>query len=121
MGSKRRRITRRGRARSFIRRRAASKKKIPLAPVIGLVGTVLGAKHPFAADGDTMVSKLMAGDMSGAAKDFAPAFTGMADGKMHWGTLLATWAPLFVGVGIHTAASKLGVNRALSGVPFVNV
>ena len=120
--TKRRKASRRSRARSYFKRRASSKKKIPLAPVIGLLGTVMSAKHPYAGDGDTMVAKLIGGDMKGAMNDLSPAFTGIAGGKMHWGTLAGTWAPVIVGCLIHKyVGGSLGVNRMIKNVPFVNV
>lgn len=113
-----------------VKRRMAKKKKrrisrtIPLAPVIGIVGTFATAKHPWAAPGDTFVHKLVEGNWGGALEDVPGAFLGIdADGKIHPDTIFNTWSPLFLGFGIHWLAGLLGVNRVLgrAKIPLIRV
>ena len=112
-----------------VKRKMAKKKRrrtsrtIPLAPVIGLIGTVATAKHPWAASGDTMIHKVFDGNLEGAVNDIPGAFLGIADDGLHWDTLVHTWSPLFVGFGIHWIAGLMGINRVLgrAKIPLIRV
>lgn len=116
---------------SFPRRRRRSfrpyhkaKRKIPLAPMIGLAATIISAKHPYASAGDTMSGKLIAGDFKGAMADIPGAFMGVTnDGKFHLDTVVATWTPLIAGVLIHkfVGGRPLNVNSAIKNVPYINI
>jgi len=88
---------------------------IPIAPVLGLTGTLLG---------NGVVEKAMAGDYSGALSWARYNITGVyGDGTFNPAGLIQNWMPTIIGVGVHIAASKLGVNRMLANakVPYVRV
>ena len=96
------------------------KQKIPLGPVLGLVGTVLSARHPWASEGDTVVSKLIKGNFEGALNDLPAAFLGVTPKGIDWATITRTWAPTAVGIGIHLSVGRFA-NKYLRKVPYVNI
>lgn len=96
-------------------------RKIPLAPTLGLIGTVLSARHPAAGEGDTLVYKLTQGNMQGALNDVSGAFLGVdANGNISWETIVRTWSPLAIGIGLHMTLGRFA-NKYLKKVPYVNI
>lgn len=111
-----------------MQRHASGKgKKIPLAPVIGA-----------AISGWLVLQKVMkyvndpgyAGDASRAIGDLAANTLGFADDGSGnytfswnniWHGLGPDFIPLAGGVLIHKGASKFGVNRAISAVPWFSI
>ncbi len=104
----------------------SSKRKIPLAPVIGGIVTGYMALSKIARfAGDTAYSSPGA-----ALNDLAMATIGMSkDGSgkyaFSWETLmnglLPDFIPLGIGVGAHIVASKTGANRAIAAVPWFSI
>jgi hypothetical protein len=43
------------------------------------------------------------------------------DNKVHLDALIKGWTPILGGIILHKIANKTGLNRALSGIPFVNI
>lgn len=88
------------------------RKKIPLAATAGLIGAVL-----------PLVDKAIKGDLTGAGKAAVRNFTGVKieEGKFDPSFLWHGLLPIAIGAGISMAASKLGLNRYLQGVPFVKI
>lgn len=84
-------------------------RKIPLAATAGLVSSILPA-----------LSNLVAGNFEGAAQEFG-YFAGATPGGFNFGVMAAKILPIIAGAGVSMAASKLGLNRYLSGIPFVKI
>lgn len=83
---------------------------IPLALTGGLVGS-LSTKAP---SGNTIIGRIMKGDIEGAAYDAKEIYTGVdANGQFQIEFLKKGWLPIIIGAVLHIAASKLGINRAL--------
>jgi hypothetical protein len=113
-------------------RRMAKKKyhrrggfTLPIAPVAGIVGGIAMAKHPWAAEGDTIINLAMRGDLQNAFKSIGPAFTGFDDrGNFHLDAVLKVYGPMVLGAVIHwVVGGKLGINRMLgrAKVPIIRI
>jgi hypothetical protein len=100
------------------RRRGA--RRIPLALVGGIAGTVLGGHcNPE----DTTIARLQKGDFPGAAVRVIQNFTGYNLDGQGWNWQWINWEPLVAGIIVHKAASLLGVNRAIgrTKIPLINI
>ncbi len=93
---------------------------LPVAPIAGAIG----AFATQAPSGRSLVSDLSSGNYSGFLYDAKELFTGVdANGKFRADWLMKTYAPLAIGLAVHIAASKLGLNRLLgrAKVPVLRV
>lgn len=92
---------------------ARRKFTIPVALVGGVVGM------PAVQRG---VSNLLAGDINGLMRNLSQ-IVGVDQGKFNPERLKENLVPLAIGVGVHIAARKLGVNRMLgqAGVPILRI
>jgi hypothetical protein len=97
------------------RRHRRGKTKIPLAPIIGLAGTVLGGK------GETTLSLIQGGNFAGALYRTCINFTGYDPATGNWNWQSMNLEPLLVGCAVHWAAGKFGLNRAIRKIPAVNI
>ena len=101
-----------GGSRRAVRRR--SQTTMPIAVVGGLAAGLI-----------TPAQFAMAGDFNSAGRLLVSSYTGydMGTGQFNMANLRMGLAPLLVGFLVHTAASKLGINRALgrARIPFVRV
>lgn len=90
---------------------------IPLAVVAGMVPGIMEGKRYF----DVAYPRSQA--IPNFFKGLAAAYTGYDADSQSWSlTRMKTGAlPLLAGVLVHRVANKLGVNRALSGIPFVRI
>lgn len=65
------------------------------------------------------------GGISGAASGMCAALTGWdtTSGSFDWKLMWHGTFPILIGIGVHKAASKLGINRMLAkaGIPFFRV
>lgn len=85
------------------KKRRSGRRKIPLAATAGLIGAVL-----------PMVGLAIGGDFEGAGKALVAGFTTPAG-------LKTTVMPILIGAGVSMMASKIGINRYLSGIPLVKL
>jgi len=100
----------------YFRKSYRKKMTIPIAPVMGLVGTVMG--------NGALYNEIISGNMDGAYKWLRFNLTGIdGNGKFNVMSLVQNWSPTIAGVGVHIAANKLGLNRMLANakVPYVRV
>ena len=96
-------------------RRRSQKMTIPIAPVLGLTGTILGAR---------VLPRAMEGNYAQALMELRLNVTGVdGNGNFNPGYLVQSWLPTVAGVLVHMAATKFGVNRMLANarVPYVRV
>lgn len=97
---------RRSRVRHYASRarHRVSKMTIPLAPVLGILGT-------------PAVSNAIAAGMQGnftGAITYARGLAGLGQsGAFDWSTFWANWTPMLAGILAHKAAGKLGINATL--------
>ena len=87
---------------------------LPLAVVLGFVPIALHARDDLstggvASLGDGMIRRLTGFGSIGSGKTWEP--------KYLWQGLF----PILGGIMVHKLAGKLGVNRALSGIPFIRI
>lgn len=83
---------------------------IPLA----LGGGLLGSLSTTAPSGNSIIGRVMAGDIEGAMYDAKEIYTGVdANGQFQIGFLKKGWLPIIIGAALHIVATKLGINRAL--------
>jgi hypothetical protein len=107
----RRRVHKRSGKRSFT---------LPVAPLAGVIGSFAQT----APSGRSLVSDLMTGNGSGFLYDAKEIFTAVdANGKFRPEWAMKTYLPPALGILVHIAASKLGVNRALgrAKVPIIRI
>ncbi len=93
-------------------RRHFANKKIPFGVVAGflpLVKDVGGA--------------LVTGNYHMAQWYAVDHLTGYDIDQKRWGfnALVKGWTPIILGVMLHKVANKLGINRAIKGIPFVQI
>ena len=117
MAFKKHRRSRGGHRRRGITR-VFHKPKPAILPILGVgVGLYGGLNLPLAMSGSTNTAKVTI-----ALDQLSQSITGysFANQKMYAGNMQRFWVPTVVGAVGHIAASKLGLNRALSsaGVPF---
>lgn len=110
-------VKRRSARRYFTRPRFHRKAKmtIPIAPTIGLIAT---------ATNNGVIQNATAGNWGLVVDALKWNFTGITpDGSFNGSALIQNMTPLIVGVGVHVAASKLGVNRMLANakVPYIRI
>jgi hypothetical protein len=105
------------RARPKAKHRTKAGMTLPLAVIAGFAPLGIGL---FGA-----VRRGMAGDTAGMAQEVTIRTTGYNtdDGHWHGGVFMQSYGPILAGLLVHKLASKLGVNRALSGakVPFLRI
>ena len=94
------------------------KAKPAILPILGVgVGLYGGVNLPLAMAQSTTTNKVTV-----ALDQLSQSITGysFANQKMYAGNMQRFWVPTVIGAVGHIAASKLGLNRALSsaGVPF---
>jgi len=104
--------------RWYGRRRRRGSLKIPLAATAGIAGTLLGGKG---AGENTTLSHLMAGRFPEAAERLIANVTGyyITDGT--WDYRRLNLEPMLAGVVVSMLASKLGINKRLSKIPYVKL
>lgn len=104
------------RRRYFPRRfRRKAKMTIPIAPVMGLIAT---------ATNNGVIQNAQAGNWNLVMDALKWNFTGIApDGSFNGAALIQNITPLAIGMGIHIAASKLGVNRVMAQakIPYIRI
>lgn len=87
---------------------------LPMAVILGF--------YPLANQG---LAGFQAGGLKGAAKQMTLALTGFNadDSKFYFEWLKAGLVPILAGAGVHWAANKFGINRALarSGIPLLRI
>lgn len=94
------------------RRHRRSGMRIPLAVVAGLFPTAIHAVQGFQATG-----------VQGALANVSYDLTGYNPLTNQWSFagLMRGWLPLGLGFIVHKVANQVGVNRMLSGVPFIRI
>ena len=110
--------TKKGGSRKVARkkRRYSRKMTIPLAPVIGFLGTEAM---------QNTIKNLMAGKHQEAMR-YLPHLVGLhSDGTFHWQTLLNNMTPIIIGLLVHkfVGGSPLNLNRTLARhkVPLIRI
>lgn len=100
--------------RRYKKRRKRKTRTIPLAPIIGFFGPLLGAKY----GGKGIIDHIKEGDFTNAAKDACVLTTGF---DPVWGTFNIQRAEalkgLLIGILVHKVAGYLGANRVFSNLP----
>jgi len=99
----------------FFRKSYRKKMTIPLAPVVGFAGTILGGE---------MIPAIQNGNVVEMAKWLKYNLTGVyPEGNFNFQGLIQNWTPTIIGMGVHIAANKFGLNRMLANakVPYVRV
>ena len=107
MAKKKRRYTRRR-----TKKRRPRKKKIPLAPVFGLVA---GLAEPVG----NIIADPSAESIKGSLNHLGVIYTGYnaIEGRWQLGMLAKGLGPLVGGILVHKIAGALGVNRVFSNLP----
>jgi len=93
---------------------------VPVALVAGCVGPFVTGD----AVSPSILQSIVSGDFQTAGKSFFRRFTGIGEnGVFDLTTLMSNYTPIAAGIGIHYAASKLGVNRmiAAAGIPIFRI
>ena len=91
------------------KKRRRGRRSIPLAPLIGLVGS---AAEP--------IKRAMGGDWQGAIGEARNIYTGFNEqGKFNAGWLVKGWGPIVLGCLIHKFVGgwPINANRYLAGLP----
>lgn len=84
----------------------AKNKKIPILTAIGVVATAYDIYSTIREKGNDYAGYAITGYDQSAH-------------KMDWGKVVSTYAPAIGGVVASKVASKVGLNRAMSGIPYV--
>ena len=91
------------------------------------VALVAGCTAPFvmsSATGPSILQSVIDGDFEQAGQSFYERFTGInPNGVFNLTNLINNYKPIIAGIGIHYAASKLGVNKriAAAGIPLFRI
>jgi hypothetical protein len=101
-------------------RRRRAKLKIPLAATIGLAGSAF-VSSPWSG-GHSVASRLMEGNWLDAGKIAVRHYTGIDPYNGSWDpfAMVGTYTALAGGI-ISLVASKSGINRYLSKVPYIKI
>jgi len=96
--------------------RRRTQKKIPFAVTAGLAGTLLGGTTP----GQMTLDHIQKSEWANALIRVVANVTGY---HMHqgWNAKFFNLMPLIAGAGVSIGASKLGVNRRLSAIPYIKL
>jgi len=98
------------------KKRRSRKMTIPLAPIIGLIGTPAIS---------SAIPSFMAGDFEGGIQRLGGLVGLWRDGSFHFDTLAANMTPVIAGLLIHkfVGGSPLNLNRMLASanVPFLRI
>ena len=100
--------------RWFGRKRKAGKKKISIAVVGGLAGTILGGK------GATTMEHIQSGDYVHAGMRVITNLTGYSMDLNRWDWQWINWEPLAAGIIVHMTLGRFA-NKYLRKVPYVNL
>jgi hypothetical protein len=100
--------------RWFGKRRRRGSRRIPLAPVLGLAGTVLGGKN------ESTLSLIQGGNWQGAFNRVCINMTGYDPATGGWDWKLMNWEPTIAGLLVHMTIGKL-VNKHIRKIPYVNI
>lgn len=97
---------------AFYGPRKHAQRKIPLLPIIGIIGT---PAITFA------ISEVMQGRPQNAPTQLRGLVGIQPDGMFHLDTFLSNATPIAAGLAGHWLASKFGLNRAIAKFPLVNL
>lgn len=106
------------------KRKKNRKKKSFTIPVALVAGVTAPFVMPVPPAGESILDSVLAGDFQKAGENFYHQFTGINNmGVFSLQNLFNNYKPIIAGVGIHYAASKLGINRriAAAGIPVFRI
>lgn len=100
--------------RRFHRRHKS--KKIPLAPVVGALSTLVMP----APSGRTILNDIKNGDLNALLYDARERYAGVdANGNWHWDWVAQTYTPLIAGLVVHKVVNAIGANRVFNKIPLI--
>lgn len=92
------------------KKRSRGRKKIPLAAAAGVAGALIPIAHT-----------AITGNLIGAGQQLVAGFTGLTPQGWNPAAMATGVLPIVAGALVSMAASKLGINRYLSGIPLIKV